>query len=213
MKHPFIVCAFYTDGYVREAEALRASLAAFRIPCDVRRFESRGVWEANTRIKPEFLRDCLIRHPDKDVVYIDADAVVRAPLTLFEAFNADLGVFIAPSNGDFSHRYLTGTLYLRNIPVVRAFVDSWINAQSGMVLGVDQDSFATAMTQHPELTVYPLPTAYVKIYDRGDEDPVIEHFQASRSRVKLQRILKKFRNTVIALFALTLIVWLLSRWS
>ncbi len=213
MKHPFIVCAFYTDGYAREADALKTSLEAYGIPYDMRRFESRGVWEANTRIKPEFLQDCLIQHSDKDLVYIDADAVVRAPLILFETFDADLGVFIAPSNGDFSHRYLTGTLYLRNVPAVRAFVGSWINAQAGMVLGVDQDSFTTAMIQHPELTVHPLPAAYVKIYDRGDEAPVIEHFQASRSRVKLQRILKKFRNTVIALLVLTLIAWLLSRGS
>lgn len=206
MNLPYIVCAFYTDGYAREIESLKASLLEHGIPHELRRFESRGVWEANTRIKPEFLLDCLLKFPDKDVVYIDADAVVRAPLSLFENFDADLGVFVAPPGNSFSHPYLTGTLYLRNSPEVRAFVESWIQAQSNMVLGVDQDSFTTAMKQHPELRVHPLPAAYVKIYDRGDETPVIEHFQSSRQRVKLQRVLKKTRNVLIAL-GIILVGW------
>lgn len=211
-EKPYIVCAFYTDGYVREVQSLEASLKAHGIPHLLRRFESRGVWEANTRIKPEFLRDCLAEHPGKDVVYIDADAVVRAPLTLFDAFEADIGVFVAPEGGGFSHRYLTGTLYLRNTPQVRAFVDSWIAAQGGMLLGVDQDSFTTAIAQHPALRLEPLPASYVKIHDRGSDTPVIEHFQASRTRVKLQRVLKKARNSALALVVLAIAAWLGSRW-
>ncbi len=209
---PYLVCAYFTDGYAKEAEALKISLHAFGLPYHLRRFPTRGYWEANTRIKPEFLLDCLARFPGHDIVYLDADAIVRAPLALFECFAGDLGVFVVPDEAQLSHRYLTGTLYLRNNAAVHAFVRSWIQGQSSMVLGVDQDSFSAAMAQHTGLKVVPLPAAYVKIHDRGNEVPVIEHFQASRHRVKLQRALKKTRNFVAGLIAVFLIAWLLRQW-
>ena len=148
------------------------------------------------------------RFPGRDVVYLDADSVVRSPLKLFFDFDADLGVFIAPADAGMTHRYLTGTLYLRNTPAMHAFVEDWIAAQDGMVLGVDQDSFTTAVERHPELKVGPLPESYVKIFDRGSETPVVEHFQASRQRVKLQRTMKKARNVAIGLALVAALIWL-----
>lgn len=205
---PFLVCGFYTDGYVHEAEQLRASLELTQTPHFLQRYPSRGYWEANTRIKPEFLLACLERFADKDVVYLDADSVVRSRLALFYDFPADLGVYEAPTEGELSHRYLTGTLYLRNNAAVRRFVQDWIDAQNGMVLGVDQDSFSAAVEKNATLNILPLPAAYVKIFDRGDETPVVEHFQASRKRVKLQRTLKKTRNTLVASLLLGGLTWL-----
>lgn len=205
---PFLACGFFTDGYVTEAEQLRASLEGTGTPHFLKRYASRGYWEANTRIKPEFLLDCLRRFPGRDVVYLDADSVVRSPLELFYRFDADLGVFVAPDSAGMSHRYLTGTLYLRNTPAVHAFVEDWIAAQDGMVLGVDQDSFSAAVDRHPELKLGPLPERYVKIFDRGSETPVVEHFQASRQRVKLQRTMKKARNVAIGLALVAALIWL-----
>ncbi len=204
----FVACCFYTDNYTREAEALRASLDATGTPGFFKRYASRGFWEANTRIKPEFLLECLTRFPDRNIVYLDADSVVRSPLVLFDDFPADLGVFKASPDSGMSHPYLTGTLFLRNVPAVRTFVQSWIDAQENMLLGVDQDSFTAAMARTPTLRVAALPSSYVKIFDRGDETPVVEHFQASRQRIKLQRSLKKIRNICVWTGFVGLIVWL-----
>ena len=209
---PFLTCGFFTDGYAAEAAKLRDSLDRTQTPYFLKRFASRGYWEANTRIKPEFLLDCLRRFPDRAIVYLDADSVVRSPLKLFFDFDADVGVFIAPESSGMSHRYLTGTLYLRNTPAVRAFVEDWIGAQGGMVLGVDQDSFTAAIEKHPELRIGALPESYVKIFDRGVETPVVEHFQASRRRVKLQRAMKKTRNAAMGLVVLAGIAWLAYRY-
>lgn len=209
---PFLTCCFFTDSYAAEAEQLKASLEHTRTPYFLKRCPSRGYWEANTRIKPEFLRDCLQRFPGRDIVYLDADSVVRAPLMLFFDFPGDIGVFVAPAASGLSHRYLTGTLYLRNTPAVHAFVQDWIDAQNGMVLGVDQDSFTVAIEQNPALVIQPLPESYVKIFDRGAEPPVIEHFQASRGRVKLQRVIKKVRNVVLGGLVVAGAVWFASGW-
>lgn len=202
----FLACCFFTDKYAHEAEQLRASLEATGTAYFLKRYASRGYWEANTRIKPEFLLHCLERFPGRDIVYLDADCVVRSPMVLFDAYSHDIGVFKAPPGGGLSHPYLTGTLFLRNTPKVHAFVRNWINAQDGMVLGVDQDSFTAAVKRDSDLDVGLLPASYVKIFDRGDEVPVVEHFQASRQRVKLQRTLKKVRNVGLGLLFIAMIV-------
>ena len=197
-RFPFLICAFYTDAYEREICSLADSLREQGFDYHLRRYENRGFWEANTRIKPEFLLDCVKRFPGRDIVYVDADAVVRGPLPLFDRFVGDLGVFKTPdvSKGAkrYSHAYLTGTLYLANRPQVEGFLADWIAAQEGMRLGVDQDSFELALAKYPKMQIVQLPEAYVKIFDRGDVAPLIEHFQASRRQPKLQRRLKHWRN-------------------
>ena len=215
-RQPYIVCAFYTDAYEEEVKALTASLNQVGIDHHIRHYPDRGFWEANTRIKPEFIADCLERFAGRDIVYIDADAVVRGALPLFDQIDCDIGVFKAPAEPEggtrYSHPYLTGTLYLANNQKVRAFVEEWVRAQAGMVLGVDQDSFAQALQVHPELRLHPLPEAYVKIFDRGTEPALIEHFQASRRQPKLQRRIKHWRNRILGilflLFLALLIVWI-----
>jgi hypothetical protein len=209
---PFVACCFFTDSYAAEAEQLRASLERTGTPYFLKRCRSRGYWEANTRIKPEFLLDCLQRFPGRDIVYLDADSVVRAPLSLFFDFPGDVGVFVAPASSGLSHRYLTGTLYLRNTTAVHAFVKDWVDAQNGMVLGVDQDSFTAAIDRNPGLGIHPLPESYVKIFDRGSEPAIVEHFQASRTRIKLQRAIKKSRNAVLGGLVVAGGLWLAYHW-
>lgn len=209
---PFLACSFFTDAYRVNVERLHASLVHTQTPYFLKRYPSRGYWEANTRIKPEFLLACLERFPGRDIVYLDADSVVHAPLELFFRFEGDVGVFVAPADSGLSHRYLTGTLYLRNTPAVHRFVRHWIDAQGGMVLGVDQDSFSVAVRRNPALAITPLPESYVKIFDRGSETPVVEHFQASRQRVKLQRTMKKTRNVVLGVVFVAALAWLITTW-
>jgi len=74
----YIVCAFYTDSYAAEVASLEASVSKFGLDFYKERYESRGYWEANTRIKPEFLLKCLEKFSGRDVVYLDADSVLRA---------------------------------------------------------------------------------------------------------------------------------------
>lgn len=207
-----IVCAFYTDSYRDEIAALQNSLEKLGIDYFFKRYKSRGYWEANTRIKPEFLLSCLDEFPGRPLVYLDADALVRKPLVFFDDLHADLSVFSAPTPQGFSHKYLTGTLYLANNAAIRKFLSDWVGFQRGNLLQVDQDSFEQAMESNRTLNVVPLPESYVKIFDRAGDDPVIEHFQASRKRVKLQRFLKKLRNAAGIVALIGIVVWLLIRW-
>lgn len=95
---------------------------------------------------------------------------------------------------------------------LESFCPTGLGFSGGNLLQVDQDSFEQAMESNRTLNVVPLPESYVKIFDRAGDDPVIEHFQASRKRVKLQRFLKKLRNAAGIVALIGIVVWLLIRW-
>lgn len=203
----YIVCAFYTDSYAAEVASLEASVSKFGLDFYKERYESRGYWEANTRIKPEFLLKCLEKFSGRDVVYLDADSVLRAHPHFFDSFDGDVGVYAAEAAG-FTHKFLTGTIYLRNSSVVQDFLRLWASSQGLKATDVDQDGFQRAINASPRLKVVPLPAGYTKIFDRDDMqgEVVVEHFQASRQRVKLSRVLKKLRNTIAGILLLSLLV-------
>ena len=203
----YIVCAFYTDSYASEVASLEMSVKQFGLEFCKERYESRGYWEANTRIKPEFLLKCLLNFPGRDVVYLDADSVLRSHPYFFDSFDGDVGVYAAEAAG-FTHKFLTGTLYLKNSSAVHEFLRLWASSQGSKATDVDQDGFQRAINASPQLKVVPLPAGYTKIFDRDDMQGtvVVEHFQASRQRVKLSRLLKKLRNTMAALLVLVLLL-------
>ena len=51
----YVVCAFYTPNYLDQIQTLKASLEALGLNHYFKRYEPRGGWEANTRIKAEFV--------------------------------------------------------------------------------------------------------------------------------------------------------------
>ncbi len=79
-NHAYIACAFYTPNYLPQITALKQSLDTHGISYFLKRYEKRPTWEEGTRLKPAFLGYCLEKFPDNDILYLDADAVVRKPL-------------------------------------------------------------------------------------------------------------------------------------
>ncbi|TQV62873.1 MAG: hypothetical protein FNT29_08370 [Halothiobacillaceae bacterium] len=203
----YVVCAYYTDDYCDQVNALLASLKEYGLNHHLLRYDTRGFWEANTGIKPEFLLDCLARFPHHNIVYLDADAIVRSEPELFGRIEADIGICFPPADQGFSHRVLTGTLFLKQGNASRAFVQLWLDEQRRHALHNDQESFERALDRAPSVRFESLPISYVKIFDKGEEAPVIEHFQASRGKRKFQKIKKHVRNTALGLLLLTAMLY------
>ena len=138
----YCVCAFYTANYLPQIMSLKASVEALGLNHYFKRYEARGGWEANTRIKAEFVAHALQRLPKHDVVYLDADAVVRAPLSLFDEPHADVIML-------FDHRRIrklnvlriaAGTLLVRNSDGGRSFAILWAaEAARAGPLDLDED--------------------------------------------------------------------------
>lgn len=196
----FIVCAFYTPNYLPQILALKRSLEAHGIAHFLKRYEKRDTWEETTRIKPAFLGACLDRFPDKDVLYLDADAVVLKPLDFFETVTADVSLLLTPKR-KHERNYLrlsSGTILIRNTPGGRRFVETWKSAEPlCSKINHDEDMIHKIFPKLAGVSIALLPTAYSKIFDEPGEDAAIEHFQASRSQFKPSYALRKARRIAV----------------
>lgn len=212
---PYCVCAFYTPNYLPQVLSLKASVEKLGINHYFKCYDPRGGWEANTRIKAEFVAHALTRLPKHDVVYLDADAVVRKPLALFDEPHADVIMI-------FDHRRLkgmdalriaAGTLLVRNTDGGRAFATRWAaEAAKAGALDLDETLIYRMFPKLEGTTFSVLPLAYSKIFDRPGIDPVVEHFQASRGQFKWRKAMRQARQaaTAVAIVALVALLWWLS---
>ena len=193
----FVICAFYTPSYHTNALNLKESIEQFSLNYHIEEVKDRGYWEANTRIKPEFLQECLNRFPYQNILYIDTDACVKDELTFFDTITEDICLYDTQRAVGMSHQYLASTIFLKNTPNTHELVRLWIQNQQGGVTLVDQDSLDKAMLQMTgKISIKPLPEGYIKIFDRDQyKGPVyIEQYQASRNITKLRRKLIRLRN-------------------
>ena len=205
----FLVCCFYTDSYRDHALSLKQSLDNFNLNYYFKEVEDAGYWEANTRIKPHFILECLQQFPEKDVLYLDADALVKKPLDYFNHITADVAFYKTKGIPGMSHDYLASTMFFKNTPNTIKLVQQWIAEQvNGKRTQVDQDSLDMAMEKLGNtLTVEPLNPGYIKIFDKDYNGEVyIEQYQASRGHTKLKRKNIRTRNRIIGVGVLVVIV-------
>ncbi len=193
----FVACAFYTSNYLSKVLRLKESLDRFGLNYHLKLVPRRPTWEATTRRKPSFIECCLDRFPDKDVLYLDADAIVRKSPDILNDINSDVGLLFTPISRD-GKRYLSiasGTLYIRNTPGGRRFTKVWkINEPNVGPLGLDEDMIYCAFNELDGISFTALPRSYSKIFDSAGPDPVIEHFQASRKQLKLSKFVRRARR-------------------
>lgn len=209
-KQSYIVCAYFTPNYIEEIKSLHQSLLDLKINHYLYPHEDLGYWEKNTRAKPNFILKCLDKFPNLNIVYTDADSIFRRHPDLFSNLNEDIAIFKAPQNSDyFTHDYLTSTIYFKNNQKGRELIAQWINEQHASALQVDQDSFDIAVKKITDLKLYNLPFSYVKVFDQAlNTEPVIEHFQASRKKVKLKNHYRRWRNRILGLIFLLTILFI-----
>lgn len=208
----FLICCFYTDSYRDHALSLKQSLDNFNINYYFKEVEDAGYWEANTRIKPHFILECLKQFPEKDVLYLDADALVKKSLDYFNHITADVAFYKTKGMSGMSHDYLASTMFFKNTPNTIKLVQQWIAEQvNGKRTQVDQDSLDMAMEKLGNtFTVEPLNPGYIKIFDKDyNGDVYIEQYQASRGHTKLKRQNIRTRNRIIGVGVLVIIIIIL----
>jgi len=178
----FMVTAFYTidTPYETEVQNLVKSLQDLNILYTIEGYENRGEWVENAGIKPEHIYDMMIKYPEYDILYVDADAIVRSYPELFDTFEGDIGVHYYKGK-----ELLSGTIYLKNNHKMRSLVRYWIMEQHKNIRTWDQKTLTKVINDFKDeldLKIIDIPPSYVKIfnYDMCEEPPVIEHFQASR---------------------------------
>jgi len=131
-------------------------------------------------------------YPDQDIVFIDADAIVRQEPVLFDELSErrehDVAVHYHPVNRA-NKELLSGTLWLANTARVAKLIDVWHKTAIDNVHVRHQRCLDMAIREMnaagKDIRVFTLPREYTLIYDyyrreRPRPEPVVEHFQASR---------------------------------
>lgn len=188
MREPIFV-SFYSPSYAEVAERLLASLREHRLPCVLRAVKERGGWGKNVFYRIAFLREMLAMFPNRPLVWVDADAVIRKPPVLFtELRDVDVAAYVWEPP-EQKPEILSGTMYFSNTPEVRAMLGLWEFHQRSMRNETMQPSLKVAIDSVPDLVFHRLPVEYTFIFDTHrrafpDAEPVIEHFQESRVQRK-----------------------------
>jgi hypothetical protein len=210
----YLVCAFYTPNYLDQVLSLKASLDALGLNYFLKRYDRAATWEATTRIKPVFVDHCMARFPKHDVLYLDADAVVRQEPKFFDTVTSDVCLLfnaVKPAKTHFI-RIAAGTLLVRNTEGGRRFASAWkAEEANASMLSLDEDLIYMAMPKLEGVSFTALPQVYTKIFDKPGAAPVIEHFQASRTQFKWRRVIRKARRIGVAVGiagAMLLAYWL-----
>ena len=180
----WIVVSYYTLNtfYEEYATKLVASLEQFKILYHVVGVRNLRDWHKNTNYKPTFLKKMLDEFPDKNVVWVDCDAVFKRYPKLFDTLDCD----IAAHEFDCARYYkggrgtelLSGTLFLRNNEEVRETVKAWEQECIKRPRVWDQKSLEKVLAGQ----YHKLPKEYCQISGtmRDVKNPVIVHYQASK---------------------------------
>lgn len=176
-----IFVSFFTAGTPYEAEAaeLAATLRAFDLPCDIQPLEPQGKWVWNCGMKSMFVRNMMLKHPERSIVWLDADARVRKLPTLLDSLDCDVA---------FHRRcgeLLSGTLFFAPTSAAWETVRLWEAACETRPDEWDQRVLDDIVKENvPVARFGELPASYVQIFDAKDmgdpDDAVILHTQASR---------------------------------
>ena len=190
----WMVVSFYTagTGYETEVKKLTESLDQFNIPRHIFACKPTGTWRGNLNYKSEIILKAMDMYPDKDIVFIDSDGIVRKPPVLFTKLSKERKADVAAHYHQYTTSVtggslLSGTLWFANNETSRVLVRRWHQ------IGLDNP---TVRHQHclniainelgkegVTVRVHRMPQEYTQIYDyKGvkHENAVVEHFQASR---------------------------------
>jgi hypothetical protein len=193
-----IVTSFWTAGtpYEAEAKELVATLDKFGLKHDVREYPHPGTWAKAACLFPLVILETRRRHPDEDIMFLDADArVTTLPVRLAglaeEGFDA--GLYWLPNSPRSvtpdKRELCTGTTWWAATPTADAILEAWFvecrKPETEKLLGVDQEALQLLLPRFPQASIFELPPEYcwmdrISEMHYGKREPVIAHGQASR---------------------------------
>ena len=215
----YVACAFYTPNYLPQLLSLKASLEAHGINHYFKLYERAATWEATTRIKAQFVKHCLEKFPARDVLYVDADAVVRQHPSFIDTIKTDIALLFHPvkARRHPMMRVSLGTFFIRNTGGGRKFANLWASQEAiAKLTTCDDDMIIAVFDQLTGVSMTVLPRTYYKVFDQPGEDPVFEHFQASRGEVKIRNTVRKTLQKAgwtLGILAILYLVWRLAHGS
>lgn len=178
-KNNIIYVSMFTVGtpYEQEVKILQASLDKLGLPYEIVGLRNQGSWEKNTIMKPQVLKGTMDKH-NRDVVWLDADAVVNHYPEFFSELDCDISFHTLVEWNE----KMTGTMYFKNNTVSREVLNKWIQ-ENEKEIGPDAPNFQKVIENSKDVRIIDLPKEYIHIADNPylqSDKPIITHNQASR---------------------------------
>ena len=194
-----MVVGFWTAGTPYEAEAVELvkTLKAFGLAHDVREYPHPGNWAKANLMTPAVIRAGRQRYPGQTLLYLDADARMRRPLTdalrHFERSTDDVGLYFLPKAprcpDGTGFELCSGTTIWKDTIAANTLLDAWCKVcalpESENLRGLDQEALQCLLPSQSYVKVWRLPHEWCWIDAISPDritgvDPVIYHTQASR---------------------------------
>jgi len=188
--------SYYTvrTPYEEEVQKLVKSALKVGVPLKTYGLPATGSWRGNLNHKSATILKAFEEFPDKDIVFVDADAIIHRWPALFDELSTKAVYDVSACFFSYTKRsgdkdeLLSGTLWFRNAEVGRALVRRWheiglerrdVRHQYCLKLAIQE-----LQRSGIPVRVFRHPFAYTCIFDyrqaRKGVAPVIEHYQASR---------------------------------
>jgi hypothetical protein len=192
-RHPLYV-SYYTigNGYEAEAVELVRTLDLHKLPHRVTGVRPGSendlwTWQRATQYKAEYIRDIKKAHPDRAIVWLDADARVVQRPRLFEWLKCDVA-----AHWYRDREFLSSTLFFGPGKATLALLENWVERNRKYPSGrcADQRNLHEVLCARHDMTIVNLPPEYTWIDAGSGNDlsaraygrryPVIMQMQASR---------------------------------
>jgi len=175
IKRP-IITSFYSPDYTGLSQRMRKSVNLFGFETDIKAIDKQGTWVDTMYLRAQFVKDMLLKHK-RDIVWLDCDAVMYKYPELFDNFKGDFGVHYKGGA-----ELLGGTMYFAYKPKTLELVDKWIELNKTIPKQQLTQVVLQKAVESWNGKLVKLPAGYTLIYDlmAGEDEPVIEHYQASR---------------------------------
>ena len=190
-----VIAAYATNDalYQNCLNKMTDSCKRFAVPHITRTVTTSGIWNKNAQYKSQFLLDLVQLNKGKCFAYLDADATVEAPPTLFDTIVEDLGVHVLDHRANGHNReseLISAAIFFRANDRVENLFKLWVNICLDNPTLWDQKALAQALLQI-SVSVFPLPQTYCQIFDyryKTKTAPVILQHQISRQARKIMQV-------------------------
>lgn len=194
------VVFYHTDDptYSRYAALLEASLKRNDISFHKEVIPASD-WFTAINNKAAFLLRCRQQF-EGTLVYIDADAFVHRDFTAdVDSWDCDIAFCHYRSYITGREENLSGTVVLKDTPLVRQFLELWKKKSAIDNERWDQATLTETVEDLPQLRIHHLEYCFTYIFDnpnftKSEKAPVIEHLQASRVAKNSNRWFRYFKR-------------------
>lgn len=193
MKPLYVAYFTLNTPYEEEARALKETLDFFHLENRILGVENQRNWQKNTHHKAIFIQQMQKENPDRNLVYLDADARVMKYPSIFDTLNCDFAGHFFDSIALNRLELLGSTLFFGSTDNAKLLVSKWIERNLAFPLSWDQKNLQDVILRIPGLKIEELPSTYVQIFDLMfyEGEPVISQTQASR---RLKKVIDQDKN-------------------